>query len=114
MTISVHIVKGGDSVVKGNNINSWMVEGTFSGILNLLVDAGSMNPRKEASIQLHPWKNSLEGCSFNTNSGESIDLNQYIIDKEFEGESMTIRISQQGAEKLNEGGELFLIDYWRG
>jgi len=89
------------------------VDAQHHGILKLDVAAGT----DVSTLTVVPWNNeAMEGCNFTPSSGAYVDLKHgggltaFVI----QDNTLTLSFSDSGKESLKQGGELVIIDFFRG
>jgi len=89
------------------------VEVQHNGILKLDVAAGT----EVSTLTVVPWsKEAMEGCNFTPSAGDYVDLKHgggltsFVI----QDNTLTLNIADSGKEALKKGGQLVIIDFFRG
>jgi len=89
------------------------VEAQHNGILKLDVTAGT----EVSTLVVAPWQNeAMEGCNFTPSTGDYVDLKfgggltAFVI----QDNTLTVSFSDSGKDSLKKGGQLVIIDFFRG
>jgi len=89
------------------------VNAQHNGILKLDVTAGT----EVSTLTVTPWqKEAMEGCNFTPLAGDYVDLKfgggltSFVI----QDNTLTLSFSDSGKEALAKGGQLVIIDFFRG